>query len=187
MLPVIQRQARAAFGHLDPEARQDRVAEVVANALVAYEHLFQQGRVALAYPTVLARYGIAQVREGRKVGARLNVNDPLSSYCRRRKRVVVERLDRLDEEENQWQEAVVEDTRTASVPEIVSFRVDFPAWLNTLPQRTRRITEKLAMSHTTSDVAKSFGVSAGRVSQLRRELHTSWQGFQNEEPTRTAP
>jgi len=49
MLPVIVQYARGAFGHLNPEARQDLVQEVIANALVAYVRLFQQGRVALAY------------------------------------------------------------------------------------------------------------------------------------------
>ena len=66
MLPVIHAYARGAFAHLNPEARQDMIQEVIANALVAYARLYQQGRVALAYPTVLARYGVAQVRDGRQ-------------------------------------------------------------------------------------------------------------------------
>ena len=93
MLPVIYSYARGAFAHLNPEARQDMIAEVIANALVAYVRLYQQGRVSLAYPTVLARYGVAQARDGRRVGAKLNIKDPLSRYCQKRKGVVVERLD----------------------------------------------------------------------------------------------
>ena len=85
--------ARGAFAHLNPEARQDMIQEVIANALVAYVRLYQQGRVALAYPTVLARYGVAQVRDGRRVGAKLNIKDLLSRYCQKRKGVVVERLE----------------------------------------------------------------------------------------------
>ena len=48
MLPSIRRHAYIAFRHLDDEAREDAVAEVVANALVAYVRLFEQGRSALA-------------------------------------------------------------------------------------------------------------------------------------------
>ena len=180
MLPVIHAYARGAFAHLNPEARQDMIQEVVANALVAYVRLYQQGRVALAYPTVLARYGVAQVRDGRKVGCKLNIRDPLSRYCQKRKGVVVERLDVFDEEENAWAEAVVQDTRTATVPDIVSFRCDFPAWLETLRHRDRRIAETLALGHRTQDVARRFQVSEGRVSQLRRELAVSWKAFVGE-------
>jgi hypothetical protein len=177
MLPTIHAYARGAFAYLNPEARQDLIAEVVANALVAYVRLYQQGRVALAYPTVLAHYGVAQVRDGRRVGAKLNIKDPLSRYCQKRKGIVVERLDVFNEEENAWAEAVVVDTRSAPVPEIVAFRLDFPAWLSTLSRRDRHIAEILALGHSTSAVAKRFDVSAGRVSQLRRELATSWREF----------
>ena len=180
MLPVIHAYARGAFAHLNPEARQDMIQEVVANALVAYVRLYQQGRVALAYPTVLAKYGVAQVRDGRRVGAKLNIKDPLSRYCQQRKGVVVERLDVFDEEENAWAEAVVQDTRTATVPDIVSFRVDFADWLASLSRRDRRIAECLAIGNRTSDVAERFDVSPGRISQLRRELNTNWREFTGE-------
>ena len=182
MLPVIHAYARGAFAHLNPEARQDMIQEVIANALVAYVRLYQQGRVALAYPTVLARYGVAQARDGRRVGAKLNIKDPLSRYCQKRKGVVVERLDRFDDEENQWQEAVVQDTRSAPVPEIVSFRVDFADWLASLSRRDRHIAESLAIGNRTSDVAQRFDVSAGRVSQLRREFSESWKTFVGDTP-----
>ena len=124
----------------------------------------QQGRVALAYPTVLARFGISQVRDHRRVGAKLNIKDVMSRYCQAKKHVVVERLDQFDEEENAWQEAVVEDTRTATVPDIVSFRVDFADWLSSLKRRDRRIAEFLALGNRTSEAARKFGVSEGRVS-----------------------
>ena len=180
MLPTIYSYARGAFTHLNPEARQDMIQEVIANALVAYVRLYQQGRVALAYPTVLAKYGISQVRDGRRVGAKLNIKDPLSRYCQKRKGVVVERLDKFDDEENAWQEAVVQDTRTAPVPDIVSFRVDFADWLASLCRRDRRIAESLAIGNRTSDVAERFELSEGRISQLRREMASSWKSFTGE-------
>ena len=182
MLPVIRNYARGAFGHLKADLRHDLIQEVIANALVAYVRLFKQGKVALAYPTVLARYGIAQVRDHRRVGASLNIKDVLSPYCQAKKHVVVERLDKFDDVENAWQEAVVEDTRTATVPDIVAFRCDFADWLKTLRRRDRRIAESLAIGNRTSDVAKRFDVSAGRISQLRKELAESWRRFVGDEP-----
>ena len=60
MLPVIRKYADNAFQHLDPEGREDAVQEVIDNALVAFERLVQVGKADIAYPTVLARHGMAQ-------------------------------------------------------------------------------------------------------------------------------
>ena len=180
MLPVIRDYARGAFGHLKADLRQDLIQEVIANCLVAYVRLFQQGRVSLAYPTVLAKYAIVQIRDYRRVGNRLNIRDVLNPYCQKRKGVVVERLDVFDEEENAWKEAVIADTRTATVPDIVAFRCDFPAWLQTLSCRDRRIAKFLALGNRTSHAARKFDVCEGRISQLRRELAESWKKFTGE-------
>ena len=112
----------------------------------------------------------------------MNVKDVLSKYCQDHKDVVVERLDTFDEQEGHWEEAVVEDTRNAPVPEIVAFRVDFADWLKSLKRRDRRIAEFLSLGHRTSDAARKFKVSEGRVSQLRRELAESWKAFVGDEP-----
>ena len=182
MMPIIETHARVSFRHLDPEAREEAVQEVVCNALKAYVRLVQLKKAAIAYPTVLAKYGVAQVKDGRKVGGKLNVLDISSEYCQKRKGVVVERLDLFDDEENSWKEAVVVDTRSAPVPNIVSFRVDFADWLKSLCRRDRRIAESLVLGNRTTDVARRFKVCAGRVSQLRRELAESWRAFVGDEP-----
>ena len=183
MLPAIARHARISFRHLSPNAREEAIQEVICNACAAVARLAELGKLDLAYPSVLARYAVAQVRDGRKVGCKLNVRDVLNPYCQRQKNVTVERLDHFDEEENAWQEAVVQDTRTAPVPDIVAFRCDFADWLASLSRRDRRITESLAIGNRTSDAARKFNVSEGRVSQLRRELAENWRRFVGDEPT----
>ena len=180
MLPAIVLHARIAFRHLKPEARGEAVQDVVCNACAATARLAELGKLDLAYASVLAGYAVAQVNDGRKVGNKLNCRDVLSPYCQRLKGVVVERLDYFDEEENAWQQAVVQDTRSAPVSEIVAFRCDFADWLATLSRRNRRITEALAFGHRTRDVARKYKVSEGRVSQLRRELAKSWRAFVGE-------
>jgi hypothetical protein len=155
---------------------------VVASSFVAYARLVELDKEAIAYPSVLARLGCAQYRAHRRVGGRLNIGDVLGRYCQAKKHVIVERLDHFDDEENAWQEAVVQDTRSTPVPDIVAFRCDFAAWLRSLPRRDRRITETLALGNRTSDVAKRFRVTEGRISQLRRELAESWRVFVGEMP-----
>ena len=81
MMPTIVAYARLSFRHLRPETRKEAIAECVANAFVAFARLAQLGKVELAYPSVLARYAVAQVNDGRKVGGHLNVRDVLSSIA----------------------------------------------------------------------------------------------------------
>lgn len=179
MLPLIRAQARFGFRHLRPEARAEAVQEVIANAFVAYRRLVELGHEDLAYATPLARYAIAQVREGRQVGNRLNVHDITSVYCQRRTGIRMEHLERYDVRRRSWVEIVVED-RTATPAEIAILRIDFRRWLAILPRRHRRIAQKLAIGETTTTVARQYGVSAARISQVRRELQEAWREFQGE-------
>lgn len=180
-LPRIQRHARVAFRHLDREAREEATQEVVAYALVTYLRLAEQNRLELAYPAVLAQFGVARVKNGRQVATRLNSRDVLSSYAQQKRGFSVGRLDRFDRNEADWMEVLVEDHRTP-VPDQVAFRIDFPAWLESQPPQKRRIAEALAVGHTTGEVAQRYAVSPARVSQLRRELARSWQQFHAEQP-----
>ena len=179
MLPGICRHARIAFANLRPEARADAVQEAIANALVAYVRLVQLNKTDVAYPSVLARFAVAQVREGRRVGSAQSVRDVLSGYAQRKKRFHVSRLDRFDELENAWEEVLVEDQR-ATPAEIAAVRIDFAAWLDSLSRRMRRLAHVLASGESTGAAARQFGVSATRISQLRKELQQKWRAFQGE-------
>jgi hypothetical protein len=64
---------------------------------------------------VLASYAIKQVKDGRRVGNRLNVREVLSKYAQQHKGFVVVRLDKFDEEEGQWQEVLIEDKSAPDV------------------------------------------------------------------------
>lgn len=180
LLPVIINYVLPAFRQLRPEEKSEAVQEAVANACVAYARLVEQGRENLAFATVLARYAIAQVRAGRQVGGRLNAQDISSRYCQLRKRIRLGRLDRFDPVEGCWKETIIADHRTP-VADQVWFRIDFPAWLVSLPPRDRQIAQCLAEGLSTTEVARRFGLSLARISQLRRELERSWLKFHGEE------
>jgi hypothetical protein len=182
MLPAIRRHARIAFRHLDPEAREEAIQCVVCNACSAIARLAELGKLDVAYATVLARFGVAQVKDGRMTGGHLNCKDVLSPYCRRLKSVTVERLDKFDCTENEWQEILIED-RHAGPFDIVRTKLDFAAWLRSLPGKLRRIAKTLANGERTGDVARKFGLSDGRISQIRSELYASWRAFIGEPPS----
>ena len=121
-----------------------------------------------------------QVRAGRRVAGRLAARDVLSEHGPNFKRHRVSRLDHLDRADNGWHEIVVEDRR-AGPAEIAACRIDFEAWLKSLPRRQRRIALRLAKGESTSGAAKLFGVTAARISQLRVWLRESWEVFQGEQ------
>jgi hypothetical protein len=179
MLPTICRYARFAFRHLGPEAREEAVQDVIANAMIAFIRLFDRGKLELAYPTVLARYGIAQFRCGRRVGSRINIRDVCSPFAAAMKGIHIERLDHFDDEEQAWKEILVPDDH-ASPAELAASRIDFPVWLRTLSPRDKKLAMRLAVGESTGKVARLFRITAGRVSQVRRELRDAWLRFHGE-------
>ncbi|HEX4148797.1 MAG TPA: hypothetical protein VHY20_07410 [Pirellulales bacterium] len=179
MLPTITACARFAFKHSNSDARAEATQEVIANALVAYARLVARGKTEVAYAGVLARFAVAQYRAGRRVGIKLNIHDVTSPHAEAQRGIAVERLDQFDHTQGQWHEALVEDRR-AGPAETAAARIDVAAWFNSLTARCRRIAKTLAKGETTGATARKFGLSAGRVSQLRQELEVSWQQFQGQ-------
>jgi len=185
MVPKIETHAKLAFRHLNTEARAEAVQEVICNACAAMARLVELNKIELAYPSVLARFGVAQTRDGRKVGGRLNVHDVSSPYCQREKGISIDRLDKFDKQDEAWLEVLLED-KHAGPAEVAAIRMDFAAWLRSLPRRLRKIATFLAGGKTTTAAAQRFQVSSGRISQIRRELFHAWQRFQGEDPVMAA-
>ncbi len=179
LLPAIQEQAEYAFRQVPVEAREELVAETIATAYSLFLTLCRQGRGALAYATPLTKFAIRHVREGRRLGSRCNSLDITSPCTCARKRIRIERLDRFNGRRGEWRDVLVED-RTAGPAEIAMTRLDFSSWLSTLSNRDRRLVEKLVLGETTGRVARTFRISAARVSQLRRELCANWHRFVGE-------
>ena len=178
ILPWIERQARAAFRGLGAEAKEDAVTEVVASAMCAYQRLHERGELQRAFPSVLAKFAIAQYHQGRRVGASQRSGDVYAQGASIRSGRKLLRLESNAETEGPWRESLVENRRT-SVPAQVAFRLDFPRWLNRLSPRDRQAAERLSLGYTTREVAHELRVSSGRISQLRRELADSWYAFVN--------
>lgn len=177
MIPQIQRYASFVFRHEPRAAQEDLIAESIASAYVNFARLVERDKVELAFASVLARYACKQIRAGRRIGNRADIRDLLSSHARKRG-VFVHGLFERDEKGN-WQDLVIEDKRTRPA-DVAACRVDFRAWLATLTIRNRRIAEALAVGASTTEVAKRFQISPGRVSQLRNELFEEWQELHGE-------
>jgi DNA-directed RNA polymerase sigma subunit (sigma70/sigma32) len=173
MLPEIEQRLKSKFRQLDAASKDEAVGEGIAHALLAYVRLHEQNRPEVASARSLACYSARQVKSGRPAIGRMNNKEPLSLYAQLEKGICVDRS--LGE----WIDKLVEDKR-AGVPEQVAAKLDFRAWWNTLTQHMKRIAKDLAFGFSTKEVAAKYGVTAGRISQLRRELLDSWRLFQGE-------
>ena len=179
LLPRIRTRASVAFRDRQTEAKEELIAEVVANCWCAFVRLASNGKIDRAFATPLANFAIRQVRDGRRVGMKLNVRDVSSSYCQRANNFRVEHLDRFERESETWRQVIVEDRRTGPA-ETATMRIDFADWLKTLSPKWRRIATTLASGETTGATARKFHLSDGRISQLRRQLRDVWLIFQGE-------
>jgi hypothetical protein len=179
MLPRIRRRAAYYLRRLPRKDRAEAIEDVVASSFVSYVRLTERGKSDMAYAGPLARYSACQYLSGRRVGSPLNGHDISSDYCQRQMKIMVEQLDRFDEPTREWEQLVVED-RHSTPADVAATRIDFGAWLESLPERTRRVAETLATGEATSRVARMFGCSASRISQLRRELYHAWLVYTGE-------
>jgi len=178
MLPSIRARLNFSFSGFTLATREDAVQESLALALDAYVKLFEQGRADIAYPSVLAMYAARQFRTGRRVTGLLRIDDVMSQRAQKLRGIVVKPLIRRGQS-GAWREILVEDRRSTPAETAIA-RIDFGDWLSRLTDRNRRVATTLATGETSRDTARMFGISAGRVAQIRAKLRRNWQAFQGE-------
>lgn len=184
MIPGIQKQLRFAFRHSPAAVRQERIDDALAQAFVLFAHLVFRKRVRLAHPTALARYAAYRVRSRRSIGSRSNSRDVMSRVTQRRFGFRVVTADPECWADQPGSAELLGESRQATPAELATIRLDFASWLVRLSDRQREIALCLAVGESTGAVAQRFGVSSGRISQIRLELATHWREFHGELPER---
>ena len=178
LLPQIEQHARFCFRHIQcPGRRGDLISETVGLAWKWYCRLLEQGKNVWDFPVVFSSLVTRAVKSGRRLCGQESATDALSWVAQQHRSFTVTSLPQgRTLESNVIEEALWDNTRSP-VPDQVAFRIDFRDWLKSLPRRNRAIVCQLALGHTTTEVACGFGVSAGRISQLRRQFREGWQAF----------
>jgi hypothetical protein len=181
VLPAVERHARFAFRHLKcPVAQEDAIQETIGLSWKWFLSLTERGKDAAAFPSALAAYAARAVKSGRRVCGQERAKDTLSPTAQQRHGFVTGKLpDFSTLNGNPLQEALIDNT-VSPVPDQAAFRLDFPAWLCSLSHRNRDIAEAMALGHGTKHLSRRFGLSEGRVSQLRGQFCDSWKRFHNE-------
>ena len=172
ILPIVERHARVVFRflRLRHDDYADAVADCVAHAWQGYVDAMQTGKEPWLFPSMLATYAAQRTKVGRKVGKAMNAKEVYDAA--RAHRVELQHLS----EQVLWQETLLDDRETP-VPDQAAFRIDFPAWLETLSPRDRQMAESLATGETATALAQQFDLSRGRVTQIRQELMADWEAF----------
>jgi hypothetical protein len=178
ILPRIERHALIYFRAIKcPHKQDDCVAETVAVAWKWFRRLAERGKDARRFPSTLASLAARHVKNGRRLCGQEKSKDPLSPLAQTRHGFVAGKLPDFETlSNNPLQEALQDNTRSP-VDEQVCFRLDFPCWLVRLGDRRRRIAQDMALGHRTQDLARSYGLTQGRISQLRREFQRDWALF----------
>ena len=195
LLPRIEQHGRIYFRHVRcPHRKADAVQEMTALGWQWFLRLHQRGKdpaeFLTGFTTLLAR----AVNSGRRLVGMAHAKDATNPATQRRHHFAVEALPTSlgvsherrtasphGQELQDAYEERLRDNSTTPVLEQVQFRVDFPAWLDTLTGRERRIVRAMANNEGTLDLSRQFELSPGRISQLRREFHDDWRRFCGED------
>ena len=193
VLGRIEGHARLTFRHLRCRSSQDdHVAEAVALAWQWFLRLAQRGRDGSQFPLALAALAARAARSGRRLCGQERAREVLSPLAQRRLGFHVEPLagslapyERLygDPHGQGHLDALEERLRDNSrtpVPEQVAFRLDWPRFLATLSRRDGDLLALLGLGHLAWEAAQAFGLSPGRVTQLRQSWCSAWRSFLGE-------
>jgi hypothetical protein len=195
LVPTLRTHGLVVFRFLKCEdKREDAIAEMIALSWRWFIRLVQLGKDPTEFPTAIATYAAKAVKSGRRLARMERPNDVLSPRAQRLRGFTVESLplstrtshERLfahvhgQRKQDVFEERLRDNTQSP-VPDQAIFRIDFPAWLDTLTGRERRLIRAMARNERTKDLSKTFQLSPGRISQLRKEFKGAWTRFCGDE------
>jgi hypothetical protein len=194
LVPRIETHAGICFrGIRCPVTREDRVAECVALAWKWFLGLAERGKDPFAFPMAFAALLARAVRCGRKLCGQERAGDVLSFVAQARHGFRVERLpastrspheDLYADPHGQAQldsfEERLRDNTITPPPDAAAFRVDWPLFLVGLTRRDQEMALFLSLGHSGKAAAAKFGLSPGRVTQLRQRWCREWRACQGE-------
>jgi len=202
LLPHVRQHAAVVFRALPAAEREEAIAEAVAAAFVAFRRLRARGLDPVRdFPSQMAIYAALHVKDGRHVGGRASSKDVLSVKAQRKHGFRVESLPLATRRPHEdlygglngqrsldaYEERLRDNHRTPP-PEAAAFRIDFPEFIGSLCGRDQRLAGFLSLGNSARDAAARFGLSPGRVTQLRQGWCREWHVRNGDElPRRLRP
>lgn len=134
----------------------EQIADVIHEAWIAWQKRPSET------PSSLAHYAVLHVQCGRHFRqSTRSCEGPTRRWQKRPQRAPCDPLNMLAND-------------GGDPAEIGGFRIDFVAWFGNLTAREQAFVEAIVSGDTGLELAEKFGLSPGRVSQIRRELFTGW-------------
>jgi hypothetical protein len=178
VLPRIENHARVYFRHTRCwHRKEDRVRETIAVCWKWFLRLFERGKDPTQFISAMASLAARHVHGGRRLCTQDKAGDAMSPAAQQKHGFLICKLpDQSTLTENPLSDALQDNTQT-EVPEQVSFRIDFPAWLDTHSDRNRSLIKEMMLSRGTNELARRFRLTPGRVSQMRQQFEEDWALF----------
>jgi hypothetical protein len=193
ILPRIELHGRIFFRHLSPDKKADAIQEMRALAWKWFLRLHQREKDPCDFLATFITFLARSVNSGRRLAGMAKGKDVLNPLTQRQHNFTVESLPSSIHNSHDHRytsphgqdlqdsyEERLHDNRITPVVDQVQFRIDFPAWLQTLTARERRMIRAMARNERTLDLSKQFELSPSRISQLRREFQIDWKRFLGE-------
>jgi hypothetical protein len=190
LLPKIETHGRIYFRHLRPHRKEEALQEMRALAWLWFRRLAQRGKDAADYLSTFNDFLVRAVSSGRRIMGYEKAKDVLCVRTQKRRGFKVESLPKdfrashksiystvHGQQEHDAFEERLSDNSITPIPDQAAFRIDWPAWMQTQTERDRRIIDDLMAGERTFEVSQKYGLSPGRISQLRRRLHDDWEVF----------
>ena len=193
ILPKIEIHARIVFRAVRCAVQKaDCIAECIALCWRWFVRLARQGKDGRHFAGTLATLAARAVRSGRRLCGQLRAKDVMSPVAQRRHGFTVQSLapelatfaifaDPHGQEMQDAFEERLQDNLMTPVPDQVAFRVDWPQFFRSLTTRDQQMAEFLSLGHAAKHASEKFGVSPGRVTQIRQRWHQEWIRFQDDE------
>jgi hypothetical protein len=196
LLPRLHLHAQLSFRHVAcRQRRDDLVAEAVGLGWLWFRRLTARGRDPAHFFAALARFAVRSAGCGRGVARPEGSRDALSPAAQRRHRFRVARLpvgtrasrDRLygsprgQRDLDVFEEYLADPTQGSPADRAI-FKIDFSHFAKGLSPRDRLLAGFLAQGNTAQEAARAFGLTPGRVTQLRVALCRAWYTRHGETP-----
>jgi hypothetical protein len=192
ILPRIERYARFHSQAIRCAVKKaDFVAEAVAVCWRWFVRLAERGKDGATFVSAMASLAARHVKAGRGLCGQERGRDVLSYAAQRRHGFRVKALPTttrrfeaandggLVEQQYDLFEDRLRDNTHTPVPDQAAFRIDWPAFLATLSGRDRRLAGYLSVGHSAKAAAAKFGLSPGRVTQLRQQWCRDWRALED--------
>jgi DNA-directed RNA polymerase specialized sigma24 family protein len=176
--PDIHRLAHHFHRRLHGEMRDEAVAETEAFAWKAFCQLVAEGRDPVPLVSHIVDFAARRVREGRRFAGKVYAHDALPSDCRHRQDYFVTSLPHADDEEVAGEVRDALQHRVAGPAEEAISRMDWEAFLQSLPDdKYRDMAVGLAEGFTQAEIGARRGVSGNAAQQMVRRLRKKYAAF----------